>query len=290
MKRFKRRKDGRFKAKSTEDRKVRSIRATDSAWESLGDLADSQNMSRADLVEQLIEDGKLDFIQGLEIVQAIAKTLNTRSDAIPPQDLANALNPDQELQPLQELAVRLKPVKDLVAYLNNVQVLVDKLEPVQQLARHIEPVKNLAEKLEPIQALAQQLEPLSRLDQLQDLGAQVDIIQAAARQIEMACHESDAEAVGPADSAVVNSNGSAHGADSVDEQQTLAIALQVLDRFLETKSLDPYLPVTQASQVNDPKARHPNPRKLTLQNSPELSQEVQLSEFRKWLMQKLQSS
>lgn len=281
MKRVQRRKDGRFKAKSAEDRKVRSIRATDSAWESLGDLAEAQNMSRADLVEQLIEEGQLDFIQGLEIVQAIASTLNTRSESIPPQALADALSPDQELQPLQELAVRLRPIKDLVAYLNNVQTLTEKLEPIQQLAQHIESVKNLAEKLEPIQSLAHQLAPLSHLESIQELGDHVDIIQTAARQLEGARHEPDAEEMNSLVSSEADSTVSFQDSNSEDEE-TLAIALHVVDRFLEVRANRTSPSGAQAFNVKDKKKK-----KTDQKPSSERLQEIKLSEFRKWLVRKL---
>ncbi|MGB3493652.1 MAG: hypothetical protein WBA57_13055 [Elainellaceae cyanobacterium] len=283
MKRFQRREDGRFKAKSTEDRKVRSIRATDSAWESLGDLAEAQNMSRADLVERLIERGELDFIQGLEIVQTIAKTLSINSDGVLPQDLAHAINPEQELQPLQELAVRLKPIQDLMAYVNNVQSLVDKLEPLQQLAQHLKPMTNLAEKLEPIQQLAQQLEPLSQLEQLQDLGEQVDIIQTAARRVEGVRRQSGSGS--DMENSAQTLPGGSDDLEGGDEQQTLAIALQVIDQFLEARSLETCLPVAQACSVSNSQ-----PRNLSLPSNAELAQNIRLSEFRQWMTKKLQSS
>lgn len=48
---------GKFVQKSEEARKVRSIRLTDGAWDELGRIADEQNITRADLIEQLIEKG-----------------------------------------------------------------------------------------------------------------------------------------------------------------------------------------------------------------------------------------
>lgn len=44
---------GKFLAKGEVTRAVRSIRLTDSAWETLGDRADEQDMSRADYLEAL---------------------------------------------------------------------------------------------------------------------------------------------------------------------------------------------------------------------------------------------
>jgi hypothetical protein len=43
--------NGKFIQKSNELRPVRSIRATDSTWEMLGNIADKQRITRADLIE-----------------------------------------------------------------------------------------------------------------------------------------------------------------------------------------------------------------------------------------------
>jgi macrodomain Ter protein organizer (MatP/YcbG family) len=51
---------GRFASKSAEHREVRSLRLTDTTWEKLGDAANSRCITRADLVEQLVESGALD--------------------------------------------------------------------------------------------------------------------------------------------------------------------------------------------------------------------------------------
>lgn len=48
---------GKFTQKSDEARKVRSIRLTDGAWDELGRMAGEQDITRADLIEQLIEKG-----------------------------------------------------------------------------------------------------------------------------------------------------------------------------------------------------------------------------------------
>jgi hypothetical protein len=53
-------KAGRFAAKSAEHREVRSLRLTDSTWEKLGTAANSRCITRADLVEQIVELGLLD--------------------------------------------------------------------------------------------------------------------------------------------------------------------------------------------------------------------------------------
>ena len=48
---------GRFTFKSNEPRQVRSIRLTDRTWELLGELAQSRSITRADLIENLVETG-----------------------------------------------------------------------------------------------------------------------------------------------------------------------------------------------------------------------------------------
>lgn len=65
MSKQERSKGGQFVPKSDEFRQVRSIRATDAAWEKLGRIAEEQNMTRADLLEQLAEYGE----QGISLQQ-----------------------------------------------------------------------------------------------------------------------------------------------------------------------------------------------------------------------------
>jgi hypothetical protein len=48
---------GKFANKSDDYRKVRSIRATDRVWDDFGFLADSERVTRADLLEQWVQDG-----------------------------------------------------------------------------------------------------------------------------------------------------------------------------------------------------------------------------------------
>jgi predicted DNA-binding ribbon-helix-helix protein len=51
---------GKFAPKSEEYRRVRSIRLTDTTWEKMGHAADKRRITRADLVEQMAEDGVFD--------------------------------------------------------------------------------------------------------------------------------------------------------------------------------------------------------------------------------------
>lgn len=72
---------GRFASKSAAPREVRSIRLTDTTWEKLGELAGLRCITRADLIEQLIESGALErpTSSGVSLQQvdsAIARTLS----------------------------------------------------------------------------------------------------------------------------------------------------------------------------------------------------------------------
>jgi macrodomain Ter protein organizer (MatP/YcbG family) len=51
---------GQFAAKSEEYRHVRSIRLTDTTWEKIGFAAERRRITRADLIEQMAEDGVFD--------------------------------------------------------------------------------------------------------------------------------------------------------------------------------------------------------------------------------------
>jgi predicted DNA-binding ribbon-helix-helix protein len=51
---------GKFAPKSEEYRQVRSIRLTDTTWEKIGFAAEKRRITRADLIEQMAEDGVFD--------------------------------------------------------------------------------------------------------------------------------------------------------------------------------------------------------------------------------------
>ena len=51
---------GKFAPKSEEYRQVRSIRLTDKTWQKIGFVADKRCITRADLIEQMAEDGIFD--------------------------------------------------------------------------------------------------------------------------------------------------------------------------------------------------------------------------------------
>lgn len=51
---------GQFEAKSEDERKVRSIRATDETWETFGEWASQRGITRADLLELFAKDKRID--------------------------------------------------------------------------------------------------------------------------------------------------------------------------------------------------------------------------------------
>lgn len=73
---------GKFASKSNEPREVRSIRLTDTSWEKLGNVADSRCITRADLIEHIVESGALDQPQPTsatnlqQVEEAAAQILN----------------------------------------------------------------------------------------------------------------------------------------------------------------------------------------------------------------------
>jgi len=68
---------GRFASKSDEPRHVRSIRLTDPTWEVLGAIAIQRGITRADLLEQLVEEG------------VISLTVATNSSSSPAKEISN---------------------------------------------------------------------------------------------------------------------------------------------------------------------------------------------------------
>ena len=79
-----RKEGGKFASKSVEPREVRSVRLTNSTWEKLGASADSQCITRADLIEHLVKSGTLDQLQSTsttnlqQVEEAVAQILPNR--------------------------------------------------------------------------------------------------------------------------------------------------------------------------------------------------------------------
>jgi hypothetical protein len=63
-----RQESGKFAAKSEEIRQVRTIRLTDAAWNKLSEWADSQTMSKADFLEDLV---KTDILSTKEEIKSL---------------------------------------------------------------------------------------------------------------------------------------------------------------------------------------------------------------------------
>ncbi len=47
---------GKFKQKGDQPRKVRSLRLTDQCWEQLGEISETQSLTRADLIEEIVKN------------------------------------------------------------------------------------------------------------------------------------------------------------------------------------------------------------------------------------------
>lgn len=65
--------EGKFAPKSDEPRSVRTMRLTDTVWTKLGEMAESRGITRADLIEQIAEQGILEQASaGESTVQQVA--------------------------------------------------------------------------------------------------------------------------------------------------------------------------------------------------------------------------
>lgn len=108
---------GQFDLKGEEPRLVRSIRLTDTCWNALGEVAENRGISRADLLEKMIEDGYLD---GYELSDDSGK--QDCLEAI--QEVLDSLQPGEE--PLIDVpdsrhkAPYRRALKALLEYLENI--------------------------------------------------------------------------------------------------------------------------------------------------------------------------
>lgn len=66
---------GRFLLKGDSNRLVRSIRATDSYWNRMGEIADENDITRADLLERMIDEIKS---EQLPIIKEIDKGIEEK--------------------------------------------------------------------------------------------------------------------------------------------------------------------------------------------------------------------
>ena len=75
-----RNKKGQFGRKSESDRQVRSIRVTDEAWEKFGEMASQQGITRADLLEQIVNDSD-DFSRDDKATEILEEALKLKANA-----------------------------------------------------------------------------------------------------------------------------------------------------------------------------------------------------------------
>lgn len=68
--------NGRFIQAGNEKRKVRTIRATDSTWQKIQELAESQNLSVGDLIESIANEDSKSSLPPLDYKNIRAKTLS----------------------------------------------------------------------------------------------------------------------------------------------------------------------------------------------------------------------
>lgn len=108
---------GQFDLKGEEPRLVRSLRLTDTCWEALGEVAENRGISRADLLERMVEDGYLDEYELYEnsgkqdLLEAIREVL----DSLEPGE-----EPLIEVPDHRHKAPYRRALKALLKYLENI--------------------------------------------------------------------------------------------------------------------------------------------------------------------------
>ena len=75
-----RNKKGRFVSKSQSGRKVRSIRVTDEVWNKFGEMAVQRGITRADLLEEVVNDNRVILGNG-EVVRMLEEALKLKANA-----------------------------------------------------------------------------------------------------------------------------------------------------------------------------------------------------------------
>ena len=71
---------GQFSNKSDSDRQVRSIRVTDEIWEKFGKMAAQQGITRADLLEEIVENDYLSSANH-QIIILLEEALKLKANA-----------------------------------------------------------------------------------------------------------------------------------------------------------------------------------------------------------------
>ena len=74
-------KKGQFGNKSDSNRKVRSIRATDEVWEKLGAIATDRGITRADLIEELVNSDKPSITRNSDRINLLEDALKLKANA-----------------------------------------------------------------------------------------------------------------------------------------------------------------------------------------------------------------
>ena len=71
---------GQYIHKSDSSRQVRSIRVTDQVWQEFGEMADTQNITRADLLEEMV---KSDFsaCNNHQVITILQEALKLKANA-----------------------------------------------------------------------------------------------------------------------------------------------------------------------------------------------------------------
>lgn len=74
-------KKGQFGNKSDSNRKVRSIRATNEVWENLGIMASDRGITRADLIEELVNSDKPSITRNRDGIKLLEDALKLKANA-----------------------------------------------------------------------------------------------------------------------------------------------------------------------------------------------------------------
>lgn len=109
---------GHFENKSDEPRLVKSIRVTDSTWKKFGEVADSQNISRADLLESFFTEKEKESFEILEAIEEREKEQNGIEYTIRELILGLEKNGKNELNvSSKEKAIARRVLSSLIDYL-----------------------------------------------------------------------------------------------------------------------------------------------------------------------------
>lgn len=83
-------KKGKFGFKGKEERKVRTLRLTDSTWNKLGDLAKRRCITRTELIEEILNQGELNVDEAIKLLKE-ALTLKANAGGAIKEKIRKAL-------------------------------------------------------------------------------------------------------------------------------------------------------------------------------------------------------